>query len=127
MGTPTPVSPQRVQTFASVTSCGTESNDTIPSVGIRHEPTVLQLNAERQQHTWRLSFQAMIHGQPAVLDIQMATEFFADSQQLLSLSVAQHQMLQAGGELTWLGAPQACTGFALQMKAASHDAADFSI
>lgn len=92
-----------------------------------HEPTVLQLNAERQQHTWRLSFQAMIHGQPAVLDIQMATEFFADSQQLLSLSVAQHQMLQAGGELTWLGAPQACTGFALQMKAASHDAADFSI
>lgn len=92
-----------------------------------HLPTEITLAATRQQHDWLINFQADIQGQPAILDIQMATEFLADSQQLLSLSVAQHQMLKAGGELTWLGSPQSCHGFTLQIKAASDDAADFSI
>lgn len=90
-------------------------------------PTILSITAARQQHDWQIFFQADISGQPAILDIQMATEFLADSQQLLSLAVAQHQMLKAGGELTWLGSPDACHGFMLQLKAAPDDAADFSI
>lgn len=92
-----------------------------------HLPTAINITAQRHQHDWLISFQADIQGQPAILDIKMATEFLADSQQLLSLAVAQHQMLKAGGELTWLGSPQTCYGFMLQIKAASEDAADFSI
>ncbi len=92
-----------------------------------HTPTLFKMAAQRHKQALLLSFRAEIQSKPAVLDIKMATEFLTDSQQLLSLSVAQHQMLKAGGELSWLGSPEECSGFIIQMKAASHNNPDFSI